>query len=225
MVKSKNDFFNHRDNKTPHDKSVSNDEELSEDIEISTEKMSEPVPVNTAEMEDKVSPGSEMEENTDNQETESPQSAIETVRKLQLKIEELQDRYVRLMAEFDNYRKRTLKEKMEIIKSAGEDILINILPIKDDFERGLQVMENSPDIDSLKLGIQLIYNKFNDFLIQRGVKEMECLHQDFNVELQEALTKIPAPDKALKGKILDVIQKGYFLNDKVIRYAKVIVGE
>ena len=121
------------------------------------------------------------------------------------------------MAEFDNFRRRTTREKMEIIKSAGEDILISLLPVIDDFDRGLQVMEQSPDVDAVKEGILLIYNKFKDFLVQRGVKEIDSVNQDFNVELHEALTKTPAPKEELKGKVLDVIQKGYYLNDKVIR--------
>jgi molecular chaperone GrpE len=129
------------------------------------------------------------------------------------------------MAEFDNFRKRSLKERMELVKSAGEDVLINILPVMDDFERGLIAIEKSTDIESVKQGIQLIYNKFKDFLTQRGVKEIEAQNQDFNVDIHEAITKIPAPEEDLKGKVVDVVQKGYYLNDKVIRYAKVVIGE
>lgn len=143
----------------------------------------------------------------------------------QAQIKDAQDKYIRLMAEFDNFRKRTLKERMELLKSAGDDLLVNLLPVKDDFERGLQVMTDASDLESVKQGVQLIYNKFSEFLTQRGVKEIEAVNQDFNVDLHEAITKIPAPEEKLKGKVVDVIQKGYTLNDKVIRYAKVVIGE
>jgi molecular chaperone GrpE len=147
------------------------------------------------------------------------------VEECQKQINELQDRYIRLMAEFDNFRKRSLKERMELLKSAGEDVLVNILPVIDDFERGLDAIEKSSDIDAVKKGIELIYNKFKDFLVQRGVKEIDARNQDFNVDMHEAITKIPAPEENLKGKVVDVVQKGYYLNDKVIRYAKVVIGE
>ena len=140
-------------------------------------------------------------------------------------LKDFQDRYVRLMAEFDNFRKRTLKERTELIKTAGEDILVNILPVVDDFERGLQVIDKSEDIESVKQGIHLVYNKFREFLNQRGVKEIEAVQQPFDVDVHEALTKIPAPSDDLKGKVVDVVQKGYILNEKVIRFAKVVVGE
>jgi molecular chaperone GrpE len=140
-------------------------------------------------------------------------------------IKDAQDKYIRLMAEFDNFRKRTLKERTELIKTAGEDILLNILPVVDDFERGLQVIDKSEDIASVKQGIHLIYNKFCEFLKQRGVKEIEAVRQDFDVDVHEAITKIPAPTEDLKGKVVDVVQKGYVLNEKVIRFAKVVIGE
>jgi molecular chaperone GrpE len=159
------------------------------------------------------------------QETTETQSTPNKEEEYQQQINELQDKYVRLMAEFDNFRKRSLKERMELVKSAGEDVLINILPVMDDFERGLIAIEKSTDIESVKQGIQLIYNKIKDFLTQRGVKEIEAQNQDFNVDIHEAITKIPAPEEDLKGKVVDVVQKGYYLNDKVIRYAKVVIGE
>jgi molecular chaperone GrpE len=141
------------------------------------------------------------------------------------KLAEMQDKYLRLSAEFDNFRKRTLKEKMEITKTAGESIIISILPVIDDFERALKSMDQSDDSDSIKAGIILIYNKLSDFLKQNGVKEIESLDQDFDADLHEAITKIPAPDDSSKGKVVDVIQKGYTLYDKVIRYPKVVIGE
>lgn len=135
------------------------------------------------------------------------------------------DQHLRLQAEFDNYRKRTLKEKMELTKSAGESILVNVLPVMDDFERALLSMQDTNEASSIKEGIDLIYKRFNEFLKQNGITEIESKEQDFDTDLHEAITKIPAPTEELKGKIVDVIQKGYRLNDKVIRYAKVVIGE
>lgn len=147
------------------------------------------------------------------------------VKELQEKLEAANDKYLRLSAEFDNYRKRTLKEKMELTKSAGEQILEKILPVMDNFERALQSMETATDVPALREGVQLIYTTFKDFLTQHGVKEIECIHTEFNPDLQEAVTKIPAPAEELKGKVVDCIQKGYMLHDKVIRFPKVVVGE
>ena len=141
------------------------------------------------------------------------------------KLAEITDKHLRLQAEFDNFRKRTMKEKAELIKSGGESVLVNIIPVVDDFERALNLMKDIPDEDAGKKGTQLIYNKFSEFLKQNNIKEIDALNQDFDVDLHEAITKIPAPDKNLKGKVVDVVQKGYTLNDKVIRFAKVIIGE
>jgi len=141
------------------------------------------------------------------------------------KMAEMQDKYLRLSAEFDNYRKRTLREKMEITKTAGETLLVSILPVIDDFERALISMDKVENCDSIKEGVLLIYNKLSDFLRQNGVKEIEALDRDFDADLHEAVTKIPAPAESAKGKVIDIIQKGYTLNEKVIRYPKVVVGE
>lgn len=144
---------------------------------------------------------------------------------LQSKLNEMQDKFLRLNAEFDNYRKRTMREKSDLIKTAGEDIFINILPVVDDFERALKSLSETQDVEAVKEGIQLIYNKFKEFLSQRGLKQMDSIHHEFDAELHEALTKVPAPDENLKGKIIDEVAKGYYLYDKVIRYAKVVIGE
>lgn len=144
---------------------------------------------------------------------------------LEEKLKDLSDKHLRLQAEFDNFRKRTLKEKADLIKSGGETVLTGILPVIDDFERAIQLLKNVPEDDAGKQGTLLIYSKFREFLKQNNVKEIDALHQEFNVDHHEALTKIPAPDEKLKGKVVDVIQKGYTLNDRVIRYAKVVVGE
>ena len=141
------------------------------------------------------------------------------------KLQEIQDKHLRLQAEFDNFRRRTIMEKANLIKSGGESVLVNILPVIDDFERALDSLKDVADDDAGKQGTALIYNKFEEFLKQNNVKEIGALHQDFDVDLHEALTKIPAPEKKLKGKVVDVIQKGYLLNEKVIRFAKVVIGE
>ena len=138
---------------------------------------------------------------------------------------EMNDRYLRLSAEFDNYRKRTLRERMEMTKTAAESVMLSILPVIDDFERAMHSIEMGMDFEATKEGILLIYNKFKDFNKQNGISEIDAIGKAFDTDLHEALTKIPAPSEDLKGKIVDVIQKGYYLNDKVIRFAKVVVGE
>ena len=141
------------------------------------------------------------------------------------KYKQLNDSHLRLMAEFDNYRKRTLREKSELIKSAGESVLVNLLPLADDFERGLAVSKDSMDVEAVRQGMELIYSKLTAFLQQNGVKVIETENSAFDTEFHEAITTIPAPSEDLKGKIIDCVQKGYLLNDKVIRFAKVVVGE
>jgi len=140
---------------------------------------------------------------------------------------DLNDKYLRLSAEFDNFRRRSLKEKMELIKTAGEDILLNILPVMDNFERALRAIDanHTEEAIAIKDGIHLIYTNFKDFLIQRGVKEMEAIGKDFDTDHHEAISKIPAPQEYLKGKVIDVVEKGYVMHDKIIRFAKVVVGE
>lgn len=143
----------------------------------------------------------------------------------QQKAEELNDKNLRLMAEFDNYRKRTLKEKADLIKHAGERIFSDMLPLIDDFERALDAMQNTEDVNAVKEGIDLIYNKFISFLGTNGVKVISTENEDFNVDVHEAITTFPAQSEDQKGKIIDCTSKGYTLNDKVIRFAKVVVGE
>jgi len=141
------------------------------------------------------------------------------------KTQVLHDKYLRLSAEFDNYRKRTLKEKSEMIKTASEDLIRKFIPFIDDIERGLTAVNASPDVNAVKDGMNLIYGRFKDFLGQNGVKEIEALDQEFDTDFHEAVTKIPAPEESKKGKVVDVIEKGYMLYDKVIRFPKVVVGE
>ena len=145
--------------------------------------------------------------------------------KAQEEIEEQKDKYLRLSAEFDNYRKRTMKEKAELILNGGEKSLSSILPVVDDFERAIKTMETATDVQAVKEGVELIYNKFMATLAQNGVKVIETKDQPLNTDYHEAIAVIPAPSEAQKGKILDCVQTGYTLNDKVLRHAKVVVGE
>ena len=145
--------------------------------------------------------------------------------KAQEALEEQKDKYLRLSAEFDNYRKRTLKEKAELILNGGEKSLGSILPVVDDFERAIKTMETATDVNAVKEGVELIYNKFMAVLAQNGVKVIETKDQPLDTDFHEAIAVIPAPSEAQKGKILDCVQTGYTLNDKVLRHAKVVVGE
>lgn len=144
---------------------------------------------------------------------------------LEKQVVELNDKHLRLVAEYDNYRRRTLKEKMDLSKSAGEKIFSGMLPVVDDFERALQHLEVASDLEAVKEGINLIYNKFLAYLSRHGVQVMETREVAFDADMHEAVTKIPAPSEDLKGKILDCVEKGYLLDDKVIRFPKVVVGE
>lgn len=149
----------------------------------------------------------------------------EQLEKAEGEILDLKDKHIRLQAEFDNYRKRTLKERMELLKTASESLLVGILPVIDDFDRAVQTLNAIDDESPAKEGVKLIYNKFQEFLKQNGVKEIEAKDQVFDTDLHEAITTFPAPTEDLKGKIIDVVQKGYYLNDKVIRHSKVVIGE
>ena len=144
---------------------------------------------------------------------------------LQEKYDELNDSYLRLHAEYDNYRKRTLKEKMDIIKAGGEKVLTEMIPLIDDFERALETVQNADDKKAIVEGLELIYSKFVSFINQNGIKEMEAIGEPFDADKFEAVTTIPVQDESQKGVVVDCIQKGYILNDKVIRFPKVIVGK
>lgn len=165
------------------------------------------------------------------QDTHEPQPCndCETVEQnleaLQTKYDQLNDTYLRLMAEYDNYRKRTLKEKAELIKAGGESVLINILTVVDDMERGIKVSTEATDINAVKEGMELIHSKFLAFLKQQGITTIETEGQSFDTDHHEAIATVPAPEDTLKGKVLDCVQKGYYLHDKVIRFAKVVVGD
>lgn len=147
------------------------------------------------------------------------------IEELKAQVEEQKDRYLRLSAEFDNYRKRTLKERADMLKTANGDTLSGMLPVLDDLERAMQSMEKATDVAAVREGVVLIYNKIQEFLKNKGIVEIDAMNQVFDTDLHEAITKIPAPTEDLKGKVVDVIQKGYKIDTKVIRYAKVVVGE
>ena len=156
-------------------------------------------------------------------EVEAPIAPAEPT--LEEQLADYKDRYMRLNAEFDNFRKRTRKEREDLIKTAGESVIVNMLPVVDDFDRALKAIDSATELEPVKEGIMLIVNKFNEFLKRQGVVEIEAVGHSLDTDLHEAITQIPAPKKELKGKVVDVIQKGYRLNEKVIRYSKVIVGE
>lgn len=144
---------------------------------------------------------------------------------LKAKNAELNDQYLRLLADYDNYRKRTLREKSELIKNGGESALTSLLPVVDDFERAIANIDNAKDLEAVKEGVELIYGKFLNYLNQNHVTVIETEEMPFDTDLHDAITTIPAPAENLKGKVVDCVQKGYKLNDKVIRFAKVVVGE
>ena len=161
------------------------------------------------------------EENNNNKQSTDTDKTAE----YEATIADLKDKYLRQAAEFDNYRKRVLKEKSELIQNGGERVISSLLPIIDDFERALQNMKKSDDTAALKEGVELIYQKFMKTLESNGLKTIETKEADFNTDFHEAVAMIPAPNDESKGKVVDCVQKGYKLNDKVIRHAKVAVGQ
>ena len=185
-------------------------------------------------MEESIS--NEMEQNIENElktdenmpETEhlkEPEDAEDPLTKLDAELQEQKDKYLRLMAEFENYRRRTSKERLELIQTAGKDVIVSMLDLLDDCDRAEKQLQGSDDIAVQKEGIQLVFNKLRSTMQSKGVKAMESIHQDFDVEKHEAITEIPAPTEDLKGKVIDDVIKGYYLNDKIIRFAKVVVGK
>ena len=195
---------------------------------MDTENQKETQPIENQEVEENKM-DNQVESQADNQEesqaAEESDKGNQEVEELKAKNEALHNDYLRLYADFENYKRRTLKEKAELIKSAGENIFGNILPLIDDFERAQKAMASATDVDSVKEGVSLIYNKFIAFLAQNGVKEIDTKEKAFDTDFHEAIAKIPAPSEELKGKVVDCTQKGYTLNEKVIRYAKVVIGE
>jgi len=146
------------------------------------------------------------------------------VEKLEFQLSEAKDKYLRLYSDFDNYKKRINRERIDLIKSAGQDIMASILPMLDDMERALKAMGEAKDINAVSEGIQLVYQKMKTILEGKGLKAMDTIGKDFDADLHDAIANIPVKDEKQKGKVVEEIEKGYYLNDKVIRHAKVIVG-
>lgn len=170
----------------------------------------------------------ELENQNEQPMVEEKEEVIELSREeeLEVQVKEATDKYLRLYSEFDNFRKRTQKEKIELYKTAGEDVISAVLPILDDFERAQKAMEDSDDAEGVKDGVKLIQDKLANILKQQGLKEIESpIGKGFDIEFHEAITQIPAPSKKQKGKVLDVVEKGYELNGKVIRFTKVVIGQ
>ncbi|MCB0823711.1 MAG: nucleotide exchange factor GrpE [Bacteroidales bacterium] len=162
----------------------------------------------------------EMAEKADDKSQEA-----DKIQELESRYNEVNDKYLRLYSEFDNYRKRTIKERLELSKTASEEVIIDLLPVLDDFDRALKSTENIENCDPVKEGIKLIYNKLYGVLDKRGLKPIESIGTPFDTDFHEAITYIPAPSEELKNKVVDEIQKGYKLHDKVIRYTKVVIGQ
>jgi molecular chaperone GrpE len=154
-----------------------------------------------------------------------PVAEESVIEKLEEELKEAKDKHLRLAAEFDNFKRRNAKERIELIQTAGKEVISNLLDVLDDYDRAQRQLESSDDVNQVKEGISLIFNKLKTILQAKGLKPMETIHKDFNPDLHEAITEIPAPIDELKGKVLDEEVKGYYLNDKIIRHAKVVVGK
>ena len=164
------------------------------------------------------------EEERDETGSETLDTQLSEEDKLKAEATEWQNKYLRLYAEFDNFKRRTSKERLELLQLAGKDVIVDLLPVLDDFERAQKSIETASDIEAVKEGVKLVHHKLKNILGQKGLKEMDSLGAGFDAEIHVGITSIPAPSKDMKGKILDELEKGYYLNDKVIRFAKVIIG-
>lgn len=165
-----------------------------------------------------------IENNVGEETAAEPIIELSVEEKLQQENTVLNDKYLRLFAEFDNYKRRTQKERIELLQTAGKDVVVSLLPVLDDFDRALKATENATEVNAIREGIMLVQTKLKSILTQKGLKEVASLHTTFDTDIHEAITKIPAPTDDLKGKVVDELEKGYTLNDKVIRFAKVVVG-
>jgi molecular chaperone GrpE len=196
--------------------SANNDEALKDEQTMNEETNSDQTEIKT--------------ENTSSETNDSSKNDTEaisheqTINDLEKKIAEEKEKYLRLYSEFDNYRKRSIRERNDLTKTAGEEFFKAVLPVIDDFERALKAADKTGDVNAIAEGVQLIYSKFKSILKQRGLEEMEASGKTFDADVMEAITSIPAPNEDLKGKVVDEIEKGYSLNGKVIRYAKVVIG-
>ncbi|WP_199134326.1 nucleotide exchange factor GrpE [Pedobacter sp. ASV17] len=164
-------------------------------------------------------------ENTENEATVNEAAEeLSAEDKLKQEVAELNDKYLRLFAEFDNFKRRTQKERVELLQTAGKDVVVSLLPVLDDFERAIKATENTTEVAPVREGIVLVQTKLKSILNQKGLKEIESINTEFNTDLHEAITQIPSPTEEQKGKVIDELEKGYTLNDKVVRFAKVVVG-
>jgi len=154
-----------------------------------------------------------------------PIEEIGELDKTKYELQEMKDKYLRLVAEFDNFRKRNAKERVDLIQNASKDVITSLLDVLDDSERAQKQLESGSDIKTQQEGVVLVFNKLRNLLTSKGLKSMQSIGQDFDADKHEAITEIPAPSEELKGKVVDEVQKGYYLNDKIIRYAKVVVGK
>lgn len=166
-------------------------------------------------------PESETAEET----SESSESTVVDTEQLNAQLKEANDKYLRLYAEFENFRRRTAKERLELVSNASADVMKELLPVLDDMERAMEQNKDATDPETVKEGFELVHNKLKNTLTKKGLKEMDSKETTFDTDHHEAITKIPAPSEELKGKVVDVVEKGYFLHDKVLRYAKVVIGE
>lgn len=170
-------------------------------------------------------PQENQEETQEQEKATDEEKEVDPLAEANQEISNLKDKHLRLSAEFDNYRKRTMKEKSDLIRNGGERVITSLLPILDDMERALQNMEKTENIDSIREGVELIYTKYLKVLNENGVQKMEIENQNFDTDFHEAIAMVPAPEEDQKGKILDCVQNGYILNEKVIRHAKVVVAQ
>jgi len=154
-----------------------------------------------------------------------PVASEDEIEKLKAEVQELKEKYLRQVAEFDNFRKRTAKERLELIQTAGKDVIVSMLEVLDDCDRAEKQIQSSNDAAAIKEGVQLVFTKLRNTMQAKGVKPMQSIGTEFNPDHQEAITEIPAPSEALIGKVVDEVEKGYYLNDKIIRFAKVVVGK
>ncbi|MFZ4104380.1 MAG: nucleotide exchange factor GrpE [Sediminibacterium sp.] len=179
-------------------------------------------------MEDKAQSSQEPIVDTENGAQTAPETEetpLSELDQLQADLADQKDKYLRLMAEFENFKRRTAKERVDLIQTAGKDVIVSLLDVMDDCDRAEKQLNGSDDIAVQKEGIQLVFNKIRATLQAKGLKAMESINQPFNVELHEAITEVPVPDASKKGKVIDEVTKGYYLNDKIIRFAKVVVGK
>lgn len=197
-------------------------EEKIDNEELNTQSASEETTDTSAQAQEAEAADEEVENDA---QTPAEESLDDKINKLTEDLEKANKEYLFLMAEFDNFRKRTVREKADIIRNAGEKVLGQLLPIIDDFERAIKANDQADDIDAIKQGVTLIYNKLIKYLEQNQVKAIESTGCDFDTELHEAVTTFPAPSEDLKGKVIDTVMTGYTINDKVLRHAKVVVGQ